>query len=38
MRRIHGGSFTQGSASQPGLDASLLAMKSKMVVVVVQYR
>lgn len=38
-RRIHGGSFVEGSASAPGLDGSVLAQAGDgMVVVVVQYR
>ncbi|KAK8861641.1 hypothetical protein IAR55_002464 [Kwoniella newhampshirensis] len=35
---IHGGSFTAGSASTPGLDGSKLATKGNMIVVVLQYR
>ncbi|KAL0252305.1 hypothetical protein I308_101694 [Cryptococcus tetragattii IND107] len=35
---IHGGSFTQGGASAPGLDGSKLAVKGDMIVVVLQYR
>ncbi|OAV98601.1 hypothetical protein PTTG_01772, partial [Puccinia triticina 1-1 BBBD Race 1] len=35
---LHGGSFIQGGATNYGLDGSALAGKSKMIVVVVQYR
>ncbi|WWC88083.1 uncharacterized protein L201_002987 [Kwoniella dendrophila CBS 6074] len=35
---IHGGSFTAGSASAPGLDGSKLAVKGNMIVVALQYR
>ncbi|KAI0340606.1 alpha/beta-hydrolase [Trametopsis cervina] len=35
---IHGGSFTMGSATGPGLDGSNLAVATNSIVVVVQYR
>ncbi|KAK7694022.1 hypothetical protein QCA50_003598 [Cerrena zonata] len=35
---IHGGSFTQGSASAPGLDGSKLAAATNSIVAVIQYR
>jgi carboxylesterase type B len=35
---IHGGSFTSGSATAPGLDGAKLAVATKAVVAVVQYR
>lgn len=35
---IHGGSFTSGSATGPGLDGSKLATATQSVVVVIQYR
>lgn len=35
---IHGGSFTSGSASGPGLDGSNLAAATQSVVAVIQYR
>lgn len=36
--RIHGGSFTSGSATAPGLDGSNLAAATNSIVAVVQYR
>lgn len=36
--RIHGGSFTEGSATGPGLDGSALAAKANSIVAVIQYR
>lgn len=36
--RIHGGSFTQGSAGAPGLDGSKLAAATNSIVAVIQYR
>ena len=36
--RIHGGSFTSGSATGPGLDGSSLAVATNSIVAVVQYR
>ena len=36
--RIHGGSFTEGSATFPGLDGSNLATAADSVVAVIQYR
>jgi carboxylesterase type B len=38
FRRIHGGSFTIGSASEVGLDGSKLALATNSIVAVVQYR
>ncbi len=35
---IHGGSFTSGSATGPGLDGSNLAAATQSVVAVIQYR
>lgn len=35
---IHGGSFTSGSATGPGLDGSELATATQSVVAVIQYR
>ena len=35
---VHGGSFIEGSASNPGLDGSSLAKATNSVVAVVQYR
>lgn len=35
---VHGGSYLEGSAQNYGLDGSALAGKTKMVVVVIQYR
>ncbi|WWC60394.1 uncharacterized protein I303_102966 [Kwoniella dejecticola CBS 10117] len=35
---IHGGSYTAGSASAPGLGGSKLAVKGNMIVIVLQYR
>ncbi|TFK94757.1 alpha/beta-hydrolase [Polyporus arcularius HHB13444] len=35
---IHGGSFTGGSATGPGLDGSKLAVATKSIVAVIQYR
>lgn len=36
--RIHGGSFTFGSANGPGLDGSKLATATNSIVAVIQYR
>lgn len=36
--RIHGGSFIEGGASNPGLDGSKLANSTGAIVAVVQYR
>jgi carboxylesterase type B len=36
--RIHGGSFSSGAATSPGLDGSALALSSGVIVVTVQYR
>ena len=36
--RVHGGSFTAGGATFPGLDGSSFALSSKSIVVTVQYR
>lgn len=36
--RIHGGSFTGGSATGAGLDGSNLAVATNSIVAVVQYR
>lgn len=38
IHRIHGGSFIVGSATGPGLDGSKLAVATKSIVAVVQYR
>lgn len=38
MGRVHGGSFTSGSASAPGLVGSKLATEGNIIVIVVQYR
>ena len=35
---IHGGSFTSGSATGPGLDGSQLATATQSIVAVIQYR
>ena len=35
---VHGGSFTAGGATDPGLDGSNLAVATKSIVIVVQYR
>ncbi|WWC68545.1 uncharacterized protein I206_102474 [Kwoniella pini CBS 10737] len=35
---IHGGSYTAGSASSPGLDGSKLAIRGNMIVIILQYR
>ena len=35
---IHGGSFTSGSATGPGLDGSQLAAATQSIVAVIQYR
>ena len=36
--RIHGGSFIVGSATDPGLDGSKLAIATNSIVAVIQYR
>ena len=36
--RIHGGSFIIGSATDPGLDGSKLAIATNSIVAVTQYR
>ena len=36
--RIHGGSFIVGSATDPGLDGSKLALATNSIVAVIQYR
>lgn len=36
--RIHGGAYTGGSASDSGLDGSMLASEDNMIVVFLQYR
>ena len=38
VTRIHGGSFTSGSATAPGLDGANLAVATNSIVAVIQYR
>lgn len=36
--RVHGGSFMVGSATNPGLDGSALALATDSIIAVIQYR